>query len=463
MFSTSYYDNSFSKTTTDSYLNPFVSSDKEKNNGLYYVSNNLGKFFNNFSVSKKNFFENFKDETLNNEESYPKTEKEKLDQFNKEFSNFDIFNEVKNENNKKISYCKFFLNNKCLNKHCTYFHGYNNNLKNITKIFGTNKENVTKIILTSKDSFIVSTKYSIKFYTLKEVFKCEKQILINQLEKKINEIRNIFCFEQIIFTCEFNTYNQTMSVVMRYENHDKEMQQLTSYSGNKTIGEIIYLKNESLILCFGNIYLEMLRTDVAHKKIDVVKKFQTQSGYGFSSVILFNQEFICGLMNGYIGILVPNKEGSQVFTKRFESKFHSDEITKLLFLEIDPQTHYFISGSSDCFIKLYNYEKDFSLIFQKDLKCPINNLFFSRDNNKNIMTMVSLFSGLIKVLDDKFNEIFDIRGPENQNVPRFGIDVYLDKDINIDENDNDSDNDNGNYLILNFGAGIEINKWIKER
>ena len=83
------------------------------------------------------------------------------------------------------------------------------------------------------------------------------------------------------------------------------------------------------------------------------------------------------------------------------------------------------------------------------------------------MTMASLTTGIIKVLDDKFNEIFDIRGPDNKNCARYGIEIYIDKDDNIYEDNNDddeeSDGNKGYYLILNFGKGIEINKWIKEK
>ena len=61
-------------------------------------------------------------------------------------------------------------------------------------------------------------------------------------------------------------------------------------------------------------------------------------------------------------------------------------------------------------IKLYNYEKNFGLIYTKNLGESINNLFFCKDYNQNLLTMVSLCSGIIKVLDDKFNEIFDIKG-----------------------------------------------------
>ena len=79
--------------------------------------------------------------------------------------------------------------------------------------------------------------------------------------------------------------------------------------------------------------------------------------------------------------------------------------------------------------------------------------------------MVSLCSGIIKVLDDKFNEIFDIKGSENKNCPRYGINVYINKDEDDEEveDEDESEKSEGNYLILNYGKGIEINKWIKEK
>ena len=439
-------------------------SNKNKGHYYKYLSFNNNNIFK--KRKKKNFFEDLEDIPSKSVKNSTKTESQKIYDLNKEFSNFDLFNDIKDEYNKKINYCKKFLDNKCIDKYCELYHGYNNNLKNITRIFNYYEEKVIKVLLISKESFITATKYLIRIYSVKDKFKCKAEIKINEFDNKTIEIQKIFCFDKIIFTCEFNTYNKTISILMRFENFKNDLQKLSTTSGNKKIGELIFLKNESLILCFGDIYLEMYRTDVANKNIERIQKIQVQKSYGFSSVILFNQEFICGLQNGVIGILTPNKEGSEVFSKRLEMKHHEDEITKLLVLEIDSQTHYFISGSLDKTIKLFNYEKKFSLIFSKNLGEPINNLFISTDYNKTIMTMASLITGIIKVLDDKFNEIFDIRGPDNKNIPRFGIDIYLDFDNNIyDDNDEDEENEGnkGNYLILNFGKGIEINKWIKEK
>ena len=437
--------------------------------GFYFFSKNDILFDEQSKkrIKKKNFFEDFEDIPLKINKFKSQTDSQKMFDLNMEFENFDLFNEIKNGNNQKIKYCKNFLENKCVNLNCELFHGYNSNFKNITRIFNWFNENIIKILLIDKETFLTASKSIIKIYTVKDKFKCKGQIEVNEFDNKTIEIHNIFCFDKTIFSCEFNNYNKMMTIVMRFENFNKEMQKITANSGNKFIGDLIFLKNECLILSFGDIYLEMFRTDVPHNKLEKIQKIQVEKGFGFSSVILFNQEFICGLNNGVIGILTPNKEGSEIFTKRFEVKHHEKEITKLLLLEIDSQTHYFISGSMDKSIKLFNYEKNFSLIFTKNIGEGINNLFLTKDYNKKIMTMASLTTGIIKVLDDKFNEIFDIRGPDNKNCARYGIEIYIDKDDNIYEDNNyddeESDGNKGYYLILNFGKGIEINKWIKEK
>ena len=457
------------KSTSCPYVHQYSSSNDNQKDSYCFFSNGVFSSFNNIAKKKskkKNFFEDFEDDSLKLKKFYSQPDSQKMNELNKEFADFDLFSEIKDSDNNKIKYCKNFLNNKCVNDDCELFHGYNNNFKNITRIFGVSNENVIKILLIDNETFLTATKSIIKIYSVKDKFKSKGEIEVNEFGKNIIEIQNIFTIDKIIFSCEFNTYNKSMIIVMRFQNFNKETQKLSVDSGNKNIGELIFLKNESLILTFGDIYLEMFRTNVANNKIERIQKIQVEKEYGFSSVILFNKEFICGLKNGVIGVLTPNREGSEIFSKRFEVKHHEDEITKLLILEIDSQTHYFISGSLDKKIKLFNYEKDFSLIFSKNMGESINNLFLTKDYNKKFVTMVSLITGIIKVLDDKFNEVFDIRGPNNKNCARYGIEIYIDKDDNIYEDNNDEEENEGskgNYLILNLGKGIEINKWIKTK
>ena len=444
------------------YLHQYFKIDNDDNLGLKKAVShplNWGK------IKKKHFFEKLEDIPSKSSKYSNKTDSQKLFDLNQEFENFTLFNEVKDEKNKKINYCKDFLQDKCKQNPCPLYHGYNDNLKNIIRYSARDDERIIKIILINKNNFITASKFFIKFYSFKanDEFTCKDEIAINEFENKNIEIQNIKYIEKILFTSEFNNYNKTVSIAMRFENYIQKMQKISVDSSNKQIGQIIFLKNESLILGFGDIYLEMFRTHVNENKIERIQRIQVENGFGFSSVVLFNGEFICGLKNGVIGILTPNKEGNEIFSKRYEVKHHDEEITKLLMLEFDPQTHYFISGSLDKKIKLFNYEKKFSLIYTKNLGESINNLFLCRDYYQKLLIMVSLCSGIIKVLDDKFNEIFDIKGPDNKNCPRYGINVYMDEDDFDEDEDDESEKTKGNYLILNFGKGIEINKWIKEK
>ena len=437
-------------------------TDEDDNMGLKgknFVQINWGK------KKKKHFFEELEDIPSKSSKQYLMSDSQKLNDLNKEFENFTLFNEVNDENNKKISYCKEFFENKCPFKQCPRFHGYNDNLENITRFTNKDIDRVIKIILINDENFITASKYLIRFYTIKDKFKCKGEVAVNEYENKNIEIQNIFYIEKIIFTAEYNNYNKTISIVMRFENFNEALQKISADSSNKQIGQIIFLKDESLILAFGDIYLEMFRTYVNENKIERIQRIQVEKDFGFSSVILFNREFICGLKNGIIRILTPNKEGNEIFTKRYEIKPHEEEITKLIMLEFDQQTHYFISGSLDKSIKLFNYEKQFCLVYTKNLGEQINNLFLSRDYYQKLLIMVSLITGVIKVLDDKFNEIFDIKGPYNNNCPRYGINLSINiKDFNRRiKYEDDSEKSNGNYLILNYGKGFEINRWIKEK
>ena len=129
-------------------------------NGVFPLSINDTKK----KLKKKNFFEEFEDIPLKLNKYYSQSDSQKMSDLSKEFANFDLFNEIKDEDNNKIKYCKNFLENKCIDENCELFHGYNNNFKNITRLFSCFNENVIKIVLIDKESFLTATKSIIKIY-----------------------------------------------------------------------------------------------------------------------------------------------------------------------------------------------------------------------------------------------------------------------------------------------------------
>ena len=55
-----------------------------------------------------------------------------MSDLSKEFSNFYLFNGIKDQDNNKIKYCKNLFENKCINENCELFYGYNNILEYCT-------------------------------------------------------------------------------------------------------------------------------------------------------------------------------------------------------------------------------------------------------------------------------------------------------------------------------------------
>ena len=408
---------------------------------------------------EKNYFEDLEDLSINNNNST------KNGDITKDLLSLSLMPKLSGEKNQRLYYCKYFLNeNLCLTPNCRYFHGYSNNFKNDSRILKLHNENVFKIIKITEEKFLTASFESIRIFAFKDNFQCLLKIDIrDELNDQII-LQNIFYFSNFIFCCEFNNFNKVMSLVIRYEDKNEKIQKIICESNNREINDLIYLQNDNLILAFGDIYLEMYNLDENFKKANRIQKIQVDNGKGFCSVVFFNKEFYCGLKNGVLGVLTPNKEGNQIFSTKFEKKIHQKEVMKLIIIELDVKTHFFLSASLDQFIKMFNYENDFKEMANKNMNVPINNLFVSKDIYNKYKIMVCLINGTIKVLDEMFNEEFDIKGVMNTNCIRCGI------NITIEDKKKDEDiimaNDRNiaikiPHVILNFGNGIEINRWIK--
>ena len=408
---------------------------------------------------ENNYFENLEDLSTNHKNLTKKSD------ITKDLSLLSLMPKLSKENNQSLIYCKYFLNgNRCPFLFCKHYHGYSNNLKNDVRIPYLHNENVFKIIKITEEKFLTASYKSIRIFAFKEKFQCLLKINItDELNDQII-LQNIFYFSNLIFCCEFNNFNKVMSLIIRYEDKNGEIKKIICESNNREINDLIYLQNDNLILAFGDIYLEMYYLNPNLKQANRIQKIQVDQGKGFCSVVFFNKEFYCGLKNGVLGVLTPNKTGNQIFTTKFERKIHQNEITKLIIIELDAKTHFFLSASLDQSIKMFNYENNFKEMVSKNMNIPVNNLFVSKDLDKKYKIMVCLVNGLIKVLDEMFNEEFDIKGVMSENCIRCGINIII-EDKKKDE-DVIMSNDNNKlvkipHIILNFKNGIEINTWIK--
>ena len=101
---------------------------------------------------------------------------------------------------------------------------------------------------------------------------------------------------------------------------------------------------------------------------------------------------------------------------------------------------------------LFNIEKGFLKIIEKNFTLPINNIFLSNNFEGNDIICISLENGIISILNDRFQIIFDIQGFNNAKIPRYGINL-------INPNINNSE---GNFLLINDGNAIECNQWMKQ-
>ena len=98
-----------SKGASCPYLHQNAFSEKrEKNNNYCFFSKDIFSSYDDLSKKKKkkkNFFEDFEDIPLKINKYYSASDTQKMSELNDEFSNFDLFNEIKDENNQKINYC----------------------------------------------------------------------------------------------------------------------------------------------------------------------------------------------------------------------------------------------------------------------------------------------------------------------------------------------------------------------
>ncbi len=163
----------------------------------------------------------------------------------------------------------------------------------------------------------------------------------------------------------------------------------------------------------------------------------------------------CGHLNGNISFYNSNDKTLMAFN--FIRKIHDSSINKIYIKSNVPNNTFLITLGKDNFLKVFSVDNNLNEI--KSLKVNdepvdiIEDLDFEQRNN----FIVSMNNGNIIVLNNDFQEIFDIKSRYNCFSQRIVISIQNPQNVN-----NNNQNSNiGNFLLITDGKYLDINAWIK--
>jgi WD40 repeat protein len=352
----------------------------------------------------------------------------------------------------KSKLCKDFLLGNCNDIKCKKLHGYSENFLSRIKIFSHNIP-ILKLLKISEEKIISADEKSFKIYLIEQdKFQCVKTINIQtEFNDKI-KLTNIFYSNGIIFVTELSTYNNIGKIAVYFKEGNKN---INCDSHSSIINDLIYLINDNLVCTFGNLFIEIYKINNKKDNENFSLLKMIPIPFSINSVLFIMDKFLCGMQNGFLSILSNDETGKNFFKEDTCIQIHNDSVNIILLKIVNEYTHYLISGSKDKSVKVFNIEKGFIKVAEKNFTVPINNIFLSIDFEGNDIIFVSLENGNISVLSNSFEVIFDINGFNNVKIPRFGINI-----INPNRSYIEGYNE-GNFLLINDGNSIECNQWIK--
>ena len=171
---------------------------------------------------------------------------------------------------------------------------------------------------------------------------------------------------------------------------------------------------------------------------------------------------VCGHKSGVMSIWEPKP---QVYVEKLqEIKLHNGAINKILYTQLSNGKNYLISCSSDKSIKIYCME-DNNVVKTNMYEEEVMDIKIVNDFNKQIVFILSLKNGNLKVLNEKFDHIFDIPSRFRTNIIRHVIPLS-----NPNNNNGNNDNSNpminknnkGDLLLITEGKFIDVYEWIQE-
>ena len=174
--------------------------------------------------------------------------------------------------------------------------------------------------------------------------------------------------------------------------------------------------------------------------------------------IEYGKGFImCGHSSGLMSIWKPDPE---VYLKKLQGeKLHNGAINKILFTQLSDNKNYFISCGSDKIIKLYCME-DNNISKTINFEDEVMDIKQVKDFNQQTIFIVSLKNGILKVLNETFEHLYDIPSRFKTKSTRYVLSLNNPKSNSKSENN--VNNEEGDLLLITEGKFIDIFTWIKE-
>ena len=210
------------------------------------------------------------------------------------------------------------------------------------------------------------------------------------------------------------------------------------------INDIIEVEN--YLICIG-IGLEIFQNNqnsfIKFKEINVDNEELTY-------IKLIQNLFFIGHLNGKISVWESNPN-EFLHCKYSSNDYHNGKITKMLLKSVNSNSNYLITSSLDKNVCVINLDSNMQMIIKKQFESEVKDMYNNIDFEGNDNFFIALGNGKIIVLNDSFNQIYEINSRVNS----------IDRKCVCLNNPQKKENI-GNFLIISDGTNIDVNLWIKE-
>ena len=215
---------------------------------------------------------------------------------------------------------------------------------------------------------------------------------------------------------------------------------------NNIINDIIEVEN--YIICIGKEIMEILQFNETQFQIIKFKEINI-GNEELTCILLIQNLFFTGHKNGKISVFEAS-QNEFLHLKLSKNDYHKDSIVKLINKSTE-QSNFLISASNDQSVCVINLDPNLSIVFKKDFNFPIKDIYNCLDYEKRDNFFVVLGNGNIVVLNDMFNEIFEIKTKNNS--------IYRKIIPMVNNNKNELI---GDFLIISDNSFFDVFRWIKE-